>query len=209
MSFNILTVCTGNICRSPFAELLLGARVGDYRHNVVVSSAGLAAAHGQSMPHEMVELTKQLGVDPSNHRSRFLTENTLRSQDLILTMTQQQRKAVVELEPRKSARTFTLRQFARILSRMTSDDLLESESNASSFEDRCKALVIFAANNRGESRPATHEDDDVTDPYRGTTEDYRRSVAQMLPAIRTIGDLLDAIALSADALFENQTPDRQ
>src|SRR5690606_12746543 len=47
---NILTVCTGNICRSPLAEAVLASRLADL--DLRVHSAGTQALVGHGMPPE-------------------------------------------------------------------------------------------------------------------------------------------------------------
>ena len=49
MTFSVLTVCTGNICRSPLAELILAASLSDIP-DVRVESAGTGALVGHGMP---------------------------------------------------------------------------------------------------------------------------------------------------------------
>ena len=57
--FRILTVCTGNICRSPVAERLLQAGLGDA---VAVSSAGVRAVVGDPIHPGMVALLERSGI---------------------------------------------------------------------------------------------------------------------------------------------------
>src|SRR5690606_4076566 len=56
MPATILTVCTGNICRSPMGEILLRANLADL--GVRVHSAGTHAL----VDHEMTEQSQQLAV---------------------------------------------------------------------------------------------------------------------------------------------------
>ena len=80
--FNILMVCTGNICRSPMAEGLLRNRLTEkYAGKVAVSSAGTHALHGNPAQPHAVEVMREYGVDISRHRARLLA-----SADLVLVM---------------------------------------------------------------------------------------------------------------------------
>lgn len=86
-TYNILIVCTGNICRSPMAEGMLKtylhSRLAD---RVQVSSAGTHALHGnQAQPHAM-EVMRRRGIDISGHRARQLSGSLIKSSDLVLVM---------------------------------------------------------------------------------------------------------------------------
>ena len=61
MSFSILTVCSGNICRSPLAEQLLRVGLTDLA-GVTVSSAGTIALVGEGMPAEAQALSVRYGA---------------------------------------------------------------------------------------------------------------------------------------------------
>ncbi len=85
----ILFVCTGNTCRSPMAEgilkhLLDKKGAGD---NFVVSSAGLMTAEGLPPSEFAVEVLKERGIDISSHRSKQITQDMIKDNDLILGMT--------------------------------------------------------------------------------------------------------------------------
>ena len=85
--FNIVMVCTGNICRSPMAErLLIRMLPEDLRKKVRVKSAGTFALHGHQAAAEAVEALMQLGIDLSDHRARQLTRQIEKEADLLLAM---------------------------------------------------------------------------------------------------------------------------
>ena len=80
----ILFVCTANICRSPMAEYMLKARVGDAAE---VASAGVFASGGHAATEHCVEVLKGKGVDGSGHKSQLLVQAMLDGFDLIYCMT--------------------------------------------------------------------------------------------------------------------------
>ena len=107
---NIITVCTGNICRSPLAETVLATRLADL--DIRVHSAGTQALVGHGMPSEARELAERNGVPAlraAGHRARLLNEQLMNDADLVLTMTAQHTTAAVQLAPRRMHRTFTVR----------------------------------------------------------------------------------------------------
>lgn len=81
---NMLTVCLGNYCRSPFAEVALARRGGD---DVQVRSAGLIGKwRDQPVNSSMVKAARRLGYDLSTHRAQQITLEMLDWADIVLTM---------------------------------------------------------------------------------------------------------------------------
>jgi len=185
--FGILTVCTGNICRSPLAEHLLRASLAKW--NVDVASAGTGALVGHPMTAETVAIARELGVPaPEEHRARALDVDHLRDVDLVIALTRGHRSEIVSMLPRGSRHTFTLRELARLLSAITPSDFetvatLPLDDSAGRFT----RLVALAAALRGHVAPPEHElDDDVIDPYRRGDDVYRQTTAQLVPAVEAI-----------------------
>jgi protein-tyrosine-phosphatase len=82
---NILTVCTGNICRSPMAEGILRELLRD-RPSVRVLSAGTHAVVGNPAAEFAILASRERGVDLTDHRARPLDSVLLGSIDVILCM---------------------------------------------------------------------------------------------------------------------------
>ena len=95
---HVLFICTGNTCRSPMAEALLrDALTSRGTDQVTVSSAGTGAWDGAPISEGAYLVGLEHGQDLSGHRARMLTREMVRSADLILTMSAQQRARVAEL----------------------------------------------------------------------------------------------------------------
>lgn len=183
--FTILTVCTGNICRSPLAEQLLARRLGDI-DGITVESAGSHAMIGAPMSEQSQEIARGLGVpNPSDHRARQLTEGVLDSADLIFAMARDHRRTIVETNPRVARRVFTLLEFARLAEATTDEDLaLDIAETSGSARERLQAAVVAAAAGRAMVlRPADPTEDDVVDPYLRSAATYARSTDQIVPAV--------------------------
>jgi len=180
----ILTVCTGNICRSPLAEVLLRAELEPL--GVRVHSAGTHALVGHGMPEPALELAAQEGADPevaAAHQARYLVEPLLADADLILTMAREHRSHVVKMMPNRLRRTFTVREFARLASTLSSEDArAAADAAGGSTHDRF-AAVLRAVNDQRGLTPSSGDDDDVIDPYRRSRETYARSAAELTPAL--------------------------
>lgn len=202
-SFSLLFVCTGNICRSPFAELLLRARLTD-PSPVRVASAGSAAVVGAPMPAEMAALAESDALSPSEHRGRQATPELLLQSDLILALDRRNRSAVVTSAPRTNRCTVTLREFARLAAAVTDDDL-ERLALLESPTDRLRGLTRTVLSLRGSVPPPDFpEDDDVIDPFRLSEAEYQRSRDQMVPAIDILARLIGA-TLSRGGTRQNRT----
>lgn len=100
----ILVVCTGNICRSPVAEAMLRRALP----NKQLSSAGLGAVVGHGVEPTARELAEADGLDVSDHVARQLTREMLQAAELILVMSDGQRRAVADLAPAALGKTMTL-----------------------------------------------------------------------------------------------------
>ncbi|MDO5699858.1 MAG: hypothetical protein Q4P36_00055 [Bowdeniella nasicola] len=121
----ILTVCTGNICRSPVAERLLQRAVDAHAPGLVrVRSAGTAALVGEPVAPEMAALLDARGVDATGLIARQLTPNDVAAATVVLTATVDHSADVVRLSPRALKKVFTLGRFADILAYESRHDLL-------------------------------------------------------------------------------------
>lgn len=196
----ILTVCTGNICRSPLAEVVLRARLGDL--DVRVGSAGVQGLPAQPMTDEAVRLAVSAGAradDARAHRSRYLSARLLDSPDLILTMTRQQRRDTAQRGPRRLRSLFTVREFAR-LAATVSDERMRTAADVAGADGsaRLRAAAALIAQQRGlHPLPSTDGDDDVQDPYGRPWRVYEASAEQLLPALDEVARVVRVVASSA------------
>ena len=102
-----------------------------------------------------------LGLDGSAFAARELVAEHVAGADLVLGATREHRAAAVVLQPRAAARTFTLREFARLTGAVDPADLPTGDR-----VERARALVRLAAAQRGLVRPDSPRDDDLDDPYQ-------------------------------------------
>jgi protein-tyrosine phosphatase len=183
-TFTILTVCSGNICRSPVAEQLLRKGLADI-HIVRVESAGTIAKDGDTMPVQAQALSAYYGADPSGHEARYLVEQYADDAQLVFAMAREHRKAIVSLSPRATRYTFTIREFGRLAAGITDADLAEiAQLPREDVSARLRAAVALVASRRGQVEGATvPDDDDVVDPYRRSDETFMRSGQQLVPSV--------------------------
>lgn len=177
--FRILAVCTGNVCRSPVAERALQCGFDELAPGrFQVSSAGTSGLSGDPVTEETAKVAAEAEIDFTGFRARRLVPEHIDGADLVLTMARDHRSAVVVMAPSALGRTFTLREFARIL------PLVPPES-ASDPVERWRSLAVLARRYRHQG---PGDGDDVVDPYGRSIKTHQRMYAQMMPAI---GRLLD------------------
>ena len=112
----VLTVCIGNMHRSPLAERLLQARFDAVAPgHVAVASAGLAAPTGAEMGEHTPEEVRRRGGDPTGFVARRLKPEHLEEADLVLAATRDIRTETISMAPRMMRRAFTIRELALLL----------------------------------------------------------------------------------------------
>lgn len=175
----ILTVCTGNICRSPLAEQIFRVRfAGDPAFEI--GSAGLHAVVGSPMDRDAAIQLQAHGGDPSGLQGEQLSDDHVLAADLILTMTRGQRDEVIRRHPTAMQRTFALAEFAA---------LLRTESSATGTS---RERIAYAARTR--ARVQLTETDDVPDPIDANTEVHEAVGNQIVMLIEQIVPLLSESA---------------
>jgi protein-tyrosine phosphatase len=181
VNFTVLAVCTGNVCRSPTVERLLASKLGP---TVQVASAGTHALVGHPISEPMAALLRKSGVEAKGFHAQILSQEMLKQSDLVLPMTRAHRALVVELWPAAVRRTFTLREFARLLSLV---DGLKLPTGTPA--ERLRAAIPLAAAQRGREWTSPDQDD-VVDPFRLSNAVYVDSFTQITSAVDDIGRLI-------------------
>ena len=185
----VLTVCTGNICRSPFMERALQAELDrSWGPGVVeVSSAGTGAMVGEPMNAPALRVLEAAGYSADGFVARALTPATVASSDLVLTATRRHRGLVAQMHPKALRYAFTLREFADLIS-----DVPRDAYEADDAGQQVRALVQAAASRRGMRPPLSDEDADIVDPYRREALVFDTMSAQVMSALPQVAAALGA-----------------
>lgn len=173
--FRVLFVCTGNLCRSPMAELLFDqvvARAWSGAGRWRSESAGTAAGDGQPMHPHAAAVLGELGIDGVDFRTRRLRPPMLATADLVLTATRGHRSAVAQMYPRILGRLFTINQFGYLLGHA------QPVGGDGAAAQAGEALLQAAKAARSIAPARTHEDD-LADPVNQPLGNFR-DVAQAL-----------------------------
>jgi len=98
MSVKVLFVCSGNQCRSPFAEAVMKKLLEDDPDcNIEVSSAGTISMGGEPAAPDAVRLANECGLDLKGHSARRLTADMIEEYDMILVMENAHRDSILRM----------------------------------------------------------------------------------------------------------------
>lgn len=163
----ILTVCQGNICRSPLAKFALQQHLDSVGLASEVDSAGIQALNGWGMDADAEWAANVHGIVTREHIAKSLSRELIGLQDVILTMTRRQRDAVTSSFPRAMRKIFTLRELEKLTEKYPGglDPIVLSSRRAS--------VVLL-------------ETDDVSDPYRRGRDEHHRVAAEIVAAAKQI-----------------------
>lgn len=110
----ILTICTGNICRSPMAEKLLQHALnaeGAPLNQLKVVSAGVASGYSDPASSNSVIALKKVKLDLSRHQSQPVTQDLIDQAFAIFGMTDSHIDALKYYHSDLPARVHLLREF--------------------------------------------------------------------------------------------------
>ncbi|MEZ0165254.1 low molecular weight protein-tyrosine-phosphatase [Kineococcus sp. LSe6-4] len=154
-----MTVCTGNICRSPIAEVVLRDRfrAAGLEDRVVVDSSGISEEEdGNPVDRRAASVLREHGYEVPRHRAHQVTREEIAHRDLLLAMTS---------------------RHARWLRTQAPD-----EASAG----RVRMYRSFDPAAPGLDSVADEADLDIDDPWYGGREDFERTLAQVEAAADAI-----------------------
>jgi protein-tyrosine phosphatase len=180
----ILTLCTGNICRSPMAWGFLENRLRERKFRTVwVESAGTSGWDGSRATAEAIEAMSELKVDISLHRARRLVLPMIDGADLIVAMSTEHREAVGELVPHAASRTFTLRELVRLL-----DDFPGHPDGTGTAQDRLRRAVSWADARRSSGDAPESVMEDIADPLGLSLASFKATAWELEALCRRLVD---------------------
>ncbi|WP_369052518.1 low molecular weight protein-tyrosine-phosphatase [Kineococcus terrestris] len=155
MTYRIMTVCTGNICRSPMAEVVLRRRLAEagLDGRVEVDSSGISdEEHGNPVDPRAASVLREHGYDVPRHRAHQATPEEIGGRDLVLAMTA---------------------RHARWLRTNAPDE------DAAARVRMYRSFDPDAPDVEGPDAVADEADLDIDDPWYGGREDFERTLEQV------------------------------
>lgn len=104
----ILFVCSGNTCRSPMAAGIFNRMAQEMGVDACASSRGIAVYSTTPAAEKAVDAAAAYGVDISSHRSLNITEDDMRTADIIYCMTGGHARALASQYPQYRDKIFPI-----------------------------------------------------------------------------------------------------
>ncbi len=187
-TFTVLTVCTGNICRSPAMERLLVQLFRD-EPDIEVISGGTYAHDGEDMQEPMKRRVAEYGADVDDFEAQQVTPSAIKGADLILSATRVHIEDMAAEVPDARARMFTMPEFGRLLRTLDRADLDGAAGQDTTAAQTLAALVPQVDQARRSVGAATREDD-VVDPYMLPESVYDTSFGQIRESVEVLAQAL-------------------
>lgn len=108
----IMFICTGNICRSAMAHVML-AEKAKAREDLQVYSCGIYAENGDIPTEEAIDVLKTIyNIDLTKHRATNIRNSNILEMDIILCATQKHKIMVLSVYPELKGKVYTMKEFA-------------------------------------------------------------------------------------------------
>lgn len=143
---NIVFVCKGNICRSPFAEYALKTRFRYMGNYLAISSCSIETNQDNHPPELANEVAKSFGIDLRSHTARPMDEILIKCADVILAMEYNQYRKLCSMYPDKVGNIGLMRKLAGFPSNIFCDIDDPYGQDKREFK-RCYQLISKAISN--------------------------------------------------------------
>lgn len=172
----VLTVCSGNICRSVGMERFLAAA---WSGDAIVRSAGTIAVVGWDTPGEMRRVIREARLDDSHHDARQLDLDELEATDLVIVATEEHRNWIQRHNGAVPPNTFLATEAAALAA-------IARRPAGRIRADRIRTAAALLDAARDPEAPRTYPD--IDDPYLRGDAAYERAMAEI---VETLGTLVE------------------
>lgn len=182
---HVMFVCTGNICRSAYAQNSLRGMLEATSNpfGLGVTSAGTHALVGHGMDEVTARAAAERGV-PTEHSGQLLSASIVVDSGLLLALTREHRRFIIGEFPALTHRTFTLAEFAALAAVVSTPGTF-TEGVSAAAEARSTVMLTDA--------------DDVPDPYRRALPEHVAALTQIDALLRSAMPLLTGVPLLGSA----------
>ncbi len=104
MTYKVMTVCTGNICRSPTGEFLLKDAAKKAGLDVEVDSSGISnEEEGNPIDRRAGKVLTELNINTSSHTAKQFKKSDFESHDLLIAMDLNHYRSLQRMAPTDEA----------------------------------------------------------------------------------------------------------
>ena len=105
----IMFVCTGNTCRSPMAEAIAKSVFPEDKYEII--SRGISVYANAPASTNAQQAVKNAGLDLSEHVSKQISEEDIKTSDVIFTMTNAHKQMLMNVCAKYGKPIFSLAEF--------------------------------------------------------------------------------------------------
>ncbi|WP_274654327.1 low molecular weight protein arginine phosphatase [Paenibacillus humicola] len=188
----ILFVCTGNTCRSPMAETILRELARRRNRELEVRSAGVSTVDGLPVSvNAQKVLRRRIGVMAAG-TSTALDGGSVGWADLILTMTTDHKRHLLQRFPQAVDKTYTLKEFVD-RDEAVLEDIAELETLYTEYQMKQALGQQLTPEERSRLLELERRIPgfDIADPFGGPISSYEQSAAEIEAALQKLLDRLD------------------
>lgn len=108
----IMFICTGNICRSAMAHVMLEDKIKKNNiKNIEVYSCGIYAENGDVSTYNAIEVMEEYEIYLKDHKATNIKNSNIKEMDLILCATNSHKIAVLDLYPELEDKVYTMKEY--------------------------------------------------------------------------------------------------
>ncbi len=192
----LLVVCTGNVCRSPYLQRRLEHELGAVATLPPggIASAGTRAVVGSDMAPESRELLHARQGPQEPFAARQLGRPMIERAHLVITMTRAQRTEVARVDPRSMAKTHVLLDLVRLIPRVAGPER-DGSGHPIPWARWIESVASELAKARSTVPPLPEERSAVVDPIgrgRAAFEAMARQLEAVIPPLVELLTPVDA-----------------
>ena len=183
--YRVLMVCTGNICRSAYAEHVLqdgldAAAPGEFE----IGSAGTLGLPRRPVEPPLDGYLAERGIDSSDFESRRISRGLLDMADAVVVLSGEHRDELLRMSPAALKRTFTLNEMAAAARGLDPEELERLRGRP--LRERWAGLLNAAA--AAGPRLRRLGGADIEDPFRQKDAVFERVAGEIDEALEALVD---------------------
>lgn len=109
----IMFICTGNICRSAMAHVMLEKKAQEMNKDIEVYSCGVFAYNGDKPTEEAISVLRtEYDVNLAKHCATNIKNSKIEEMDIILCATASHKNNVLNMYPDLEKKVYTMKEYA-------------------------------------------------------------------------------------------------